>query len=196
MSGLTVVKVGGSLYDLPDLGPRLVCCLRELKPVLMVPGGGASADVVRAWDRQHGLGEEAAHWLALRSLSLNAQLLAQLLPGVPVVQNVNEDQPWAILDAYEFSRADEGQAGALPHLWDVTSDALAARVAVVARARRLLLLKSTDIPPDIDWAEAGARNLVDRWFARALRGADGRMQVQGVNFRTGMPTPCGSRQPF
>lgn len=193
MNGLTVVKVGGSLYDLPDLGPRLVRCLRELEPVLVVPGGGASADVVRAWDRQHGLGEEAAHWLALRSLSLNAHFLAQLLPGAPVVQDINEDQPCAILDAYAFGRADEGRPGALPHMWDVTSDALAARVAVVARARRLLLLKSTDIPPDIDWAEAGACGLVDRWFARALRGADGRMQVQGVNFRTGTPTPCGEQ---
>src|SRR5262245_62868008 len=113
---LTVVKVGGSLFDLPDLGPRLRRWLGQLPAgeVLLVPGGGATADVVRAFDRVHHLGEEAAHWLALRAMSVNAALLESLAPGVPV------------LDALAFARDDEGRPGRLPHCWAVTSDSVAA----------------------------------------------------------------------
>src|SRR5207248_2464665 len=82
-----VVKVGGSLYDLPDLGPRLHAFLRSLdRPeVLLIPGGGPTADVVRDLDRRHGLGEETAHWLALHALAVNAHFLAALVPGGAVV---------------------------------------------------------------------------------------------------------------
>lgn len=54
--GLVVVKVGGSLFDLPDLGPRLRAWLKTLRTadVLLVPGGGPTADVVRSLDRAHG----------------------------------------------------------------------------------------------------------------------------------------------
>jgi len=54
--------------------------------VVLVPGGGATADVVRAWDRQHRLGEETAHWLALRSMTFNAHFLKAILPGAGVVK--------------------------------------------------------------------------------------------------------------
>src|SRR5258708_1651031 len=77
-----IVKVGGSLFDWPDLVPQLRDYLAMLagKNVLLIPGGGPAADAVRAYDHSHGLGEESAHWLALRALSLNAHLLAALLP--------------------------------------------------------------------------------------------------------------------
>ncbi len=74
---MIVVKVGGSLFDSPRLGPALRAYLDALAPadVLLVPGGGPVADAVRELDRTHGLGEEAAHWLALRSLGVTKELL-------------------------------------------------------------------------------------------------------------------------
>lgn len=182
---LTVVKVGGSLFDLPDLGSRLRRWLERLDvaALLLVPGGGASVDVVRIWDRQHELGEELAHWLALRAVSVNARLLADLLPGAEIVEDVTASPAgMTILDAYSFARADEGRPGFLPHSWDVTSDALAARAAVVAGAQRLVLLKSVDIPEGMDWHQAGECGLVDRYFWRVLRGVA--FRVQAVNLRT------------
>jgi ELWxxDGT repeat protein len=80
--GPIVVKVGGSLFDLPDLGQRLHAWLAAQghARMLLVPGGGPTADLIRAFDRRYGLGEEAAHWLALRAMALNAWILAALLP--------------------------------------------------------------------------------------------------------------------
>ena len=49
-----VVKVGGSLFDWPDLGERLCrwLAVQEEKEILLVPGGGPTADVIRDCQRQ------------------------------------------------------------------------------------------------------------------------------------------------
>jgi aspartokinase-like uncharacterized kinase len=183
-----VIKVGGSLFDLPDLGPRLRNWLAERPSgeVILVPGGGPAADVVRQYDRLHTLGEERAHWLALSALTLNAHFLASLLPCAVIVPDAQAlATEWLqgkipILDPYAFAHADEGQLGCLPHCWTVTSDSLAARVARVAEAGELILLKSVSLPAGMDWTEAGKRGLVDAYFAEAA----GRSQsVRFINFR-------------
>jgi len=165
-----VAKVGGSLYDWPELGPRLRAWIAALAPAtaLLVPGGGPIAEAVRILDRGLGLGEEASHWLALQALALNARFLQALLPGAEIV------------DGYDFARRDEGQPGALPHAWDVTSDSVAARVAAVMGARQLVLLKSVDFPEGIDTHEAARQGLVDTYFARA----QGAVEVYALNLRT------------
>jgi aspartokinase-like uncharacterized kinase len=157
------------------------------RPVLLVAGGGSLVDVLRDWDRQHQLGEETAHWLALRCLSVSAHFLASLLPGVKVVTDLASLLPnmstLAVVDGHAFAQADQGRSGSLPHSWRVTSDSLAARIAHVAGARRLVLLKSTDIPDDLDWSEAGRRELVDPHFAKTAAG----LTVQAINFRHWKP---------
>jgi aspartokinase-like uncharacterized kinase len=185
-----VIKVGGSLYDIPDLGPRLLRWLATLGPAraVLIPGGGLTADVVRTFHAVHGLSEELCHWLALRALSLNAHFLAGLLPGGAVVEDVG-DCPcaWAagrlpVLDLHAFAQADERRPGWLAHSWDVTSDSLAARVAIVAGARRLVLLKSVAIAPGTSWEEAARCGQVDAGFAGVVRAAVG-LEVQAIHFR-------------
>jgi aspartokinase-like uncharacterized kinase len=189
-----VIKVGGSLYDLPDLAPRLQRWLAGPAgpAVLLVPGGGSTADVVRALDARHGLGQERAHWLALRALALNAHFLASLLPSACVVERLQDcSLAWPVrrvpvLDAHAFALHDEGRPGCLPHTWEVTSDSLAARAAFVAGARCLTLLKSVAVPEGVDWAEAGRLGLVDAFFAEVIRGSPS-LEVRAVNFRAGDP---------
>jgi aspartokinase-like uncharacterized kinase len=189
-----VIKVGGSLYDLPELGPRLLRWLATLgQPrLVLVPGGGPAADAVRAYHRVHGLGEELCHWLALRALALNAHFLAGLLSETAVVDALGAcPSAWAagrlpVLDLHAFAQSDEQRPGRLAHCWDVTSDSLAARVAVVAGARRLVLLKSVTIPPGMDWQEAGRRGHVDAAFAGVVRSAAG-LEIQAVNWRAAPP---------
>jgi aspartokinase-like uncharacterized kinase len=188
-----VVKVGGSLYDLPDLATRLrewlVAERNSGFGVVLVPGGGRTVDVVRELDRLHQIGEETAHWLALRALSVNAHFLKSLLPNACVIEDMNEcENVWfsgrtPILDPHEFARQDENRIGRLPHVWAVTSDSLAARVAVVTQARHLVLLKSTTIPTGMDWREAGRLGLVDETFADVVR-QSANLQVHAVNLRT------------
>jgi aspartokinase-like uncharacterized kinase len=187
---LFVIKVSGSLYDLPDLGPRLQrwLSLPELADgnVLLVPGGGRTADVVRSLDSIHHLGEDRSHWLALRSLTLNAHFLAELLPARladdPLCLSEKGHRLW-LLDAHAFAVLDERrhEAGTLPHCWALTSDSIAVRAALVGKAIRLVLLKSVTIPNGLDWSEAGRRGFVDEMFATILSGSQLRVDV--VNFR-------------
>jgi 5-(aminomethyl)-3-furanmethanol phosphate kinase len=189
-----VVKVGGSLYDLPDLGPRLRSWLDGLgtTKVIVVPGGGGTADVIRDFDRIHKLGEERAHWLALGAVSLNGRFLNAVVPRSCFISDLEEAPPaWgegcvAILDAYQFSVADEGRPGCLPHVWAATSDAVAGRVAVVLGARRLVMLKSTPVPPNLGMAELVQRNIVDPIWPSVVAQSPG-LKVEWVNLR-GFPS--------
>ena len=174
---MIVGKVGGSLYDDPRLGPALRTWVSEQpEPVLLVPGGGAFADAVRELDRVHRLGEEAAHWLAVASLAAPEQFLRRMLADTPV----------AVLDVRAFCQSDH----ALPHTWAVTTDSIALRAAVVGNATRLVLLKSTDIPPDTSWETAAARGWVDPHFPVLM--GETRLPVSAVNFRTWMKNRFGT----
>lgn len=187
---LVVVKVGGSLYDLPDLGERLGRFLDrdEVRPALLVPGGGGPVEALRQLHRVRNLSEETSHWLALHALAVAARSLARLVPDSSIVAGPEEAEVvWRqggvpVLDARRFAERDEGRPGALPHSWQVTSDSIAARLAVVGRACRLILLKSVTFPQPPDWALASRQGLVDEHFPEVLKQAAG-LEVLAVNLR-------------
>lgn len=184
-----VVKVGGSLFDLPDLGRQLRRWLdqSETPRTLLISGGGLAADAVRAFDRAQHLGEETAHWLALEAMRLNVSLLAAVLPRSERAADLGECETcWdggrtPILDVLPFMTLDENNPAHLPHSWQVTSDSLAARIAEVWRAARLILLKSTALPAGLDWDGAGRRGLVDPCFGEVVR--RGSLSVEAIDFR-------------
>jgi hypothetical protein len=72
--------------------------------------------------------------------------------------------------------------GVLPASWDATSDAVAARVTVVAGAAELVLLKSAP-PPAGDVAAWAAAGYVDEWLPRVLAGTP--VRARAVDLRAG-----------
>jgi aspartokinase-like uncharacterized kinase len=189
----TVVKLGGSLLDEADLGPRLALRLDACRPrrTLLVVGGGAAADIVRGWQRRHGLDDAAAHWLAVRAMTLNGHFMATVLPHGRVVSDLAAcSAAWSagqvpILDVWTLLQRDEQHGRhALPHSWSITSDTIAARVARQTGADELLLLKAVSWPPDRTLHEAVRAGVVDAWLPRELARAPG-LQVRIENFRQG-----------
>ena len=165
-----VVKLGGSLLDLPDLVQRLDQLRPEWGPrPLVVVGGGGAANLVREWDQQHQLGEERAHWLALDALALTSRLLAALWPIACVVQRGEYEAVWGrgqvpLANAREwFEDSLAEQAPTPPHSWLTTTDTIAAWIAAITGAESLWLLKSVPGPASI--AEATKLDLVDPHFA-------------------------------
>jgi aspartokinase-like uncharacterized kinase len=152
--------------------------------VLLVPGGGDGADVIRRLDLVHGLGEEEAHWLALRVLAVNAAFLGTLLE-VGVAPGPSAGNGLTILDPYAFCGFDEGRPGALEHAWTATSDAIAARVAEVV-VGDLVMLKSTNLSAGLSWPDAAAAGLVDETFATVVGRAN--LRVSWINLRGKLPT--------
>ena len=140
-----VVKVGGSLGRgtcLPALGARLAELGRGRR-LLVVPGGGAFADVVREYDARFGLRPGTAHWMAVLAMDQYGQLLADLVPDCALVRTVDEaharlaGEGVAVLLPSEPLRV----ADALPHSWSVTSDSIAAWLTGLVGAPLLVFLK-------------------------------------------------------
>jgi hypothetical protein len=146
-SPVTVVKLGGSLASrIAEIIPALRSARR---PLLIVPGGGAFADVVR----QSGASTDAdaAHWMACAAMDQYGWILAA--QGIESTMRIaRPGRPCVLLPYCALRRYDP-----LPHSWDITSDTIAAWVAG-RLGGDLLVLKS------VDGIEAGGKLLerIDR----------------------------------
>jgi aspartokinase-like uncharacterized kinase len=162
-AGLTVVKVGGSVCREPSMRRAALAAVERLsaaRRLLVVPGGGAFADEVRAAQDARKFSDDIAHWLAILAMDRLARVIAGELDRAQLVNLRSEVAP--VLDAgkvpvlapHAWMRA----ADPLPHSWDITSDSIAAYLAGALEADELILLKPVDGPVDA---------LVDRGFAAA-----------------------------
>lgn len=187
---LIVVKVGGSLFDLPDLKPRLRRFVRNLKAsrLLLVPGGGEPADYIRKLQPLHGFSEKRSHDLALAAMSFQGRILAEFFPRAPLAELPEEmAAAWAsaklpILEpTFMLELIELAHEVRLPKDWSFTSDSVAAAVAVYLQADKLILLKSCTAKPNRGWKELAADGVVDPQFPRLA----GKLPcVQLVDFRS------------
>jgi aspartokinase-like uncharacterized kinase len=173
-----VVKVGGSLFDFPDLVPSLRGWLAAQPHAnnVLVAGGGKFADAIREADGRFSIGEESSHWLCIEALRVSARLLAAILPEAKLIATFEQlmstlldkkgDYP-VVFCPRDFMREVEPFADnhPLPHTWSVTTDSIAARLADLIGADELVLLKPTD-PPS---GGAMTGNFVDEYFSTAAR---------------------------
>jgi aspartokinase-like uncharacterized kinase len=190
---VTVFKIGGSLFDLPQLPDVLeqVLAQRRESAALLVAGGGAAADVIRQWDSIHHLGEESAHELALEAMDLSASLLARFFPQARLVRSEQQfrmaadDGALSILCADCFLKAAEAHGHApLEHSWRVTSDSISAWTAGVLAAAELVLVKSVRVPLEMTLATAARAGLVDETFPAVAANLPA---IGWVNARAGEP---------
>jgi aspartokinase-like uncharacterized kinase len=194
MNVSAVIKIGGSLLDLPDLADRLQGFLGDFsRPYpIAVCGGGRVVDICRDWDCQHNLGEEPSHWLALQALSVTAAFVERAVPLFAHVQSPTDfPSLWRrrrvpLYDAHAFIRdIDEKSASPLPRRWRVTTDSIAARMAQHFGAQEVILLKSVDLPTEITLAEAARDGFVDPHFPSAARDIP---RIVTVNLRAPGPS--------
>jgi hypothetical protein len=142
----TVVKIGGSLLVRPDW-PRLVSALVASAaplPCLVVVGGGPVVDGLRAIDAAASRPAPLMHELAIDAMRLTARLVADALE-LPLIAEPEATISRGVLDVPAWLSAG-GRAAGLPAGWGVTSDSIAARVAVV-HGFTLVLAKSVAPPP-------------------------------------------------
>ena len=182
MSGLTVIKLGGSLAD-SDAAAALMRSLSARRPgrLIVVPGGGEFAETVRIAQRRHAFADRAAHHMALLAMHQSAVMLAALAPGFAVAESPAEFESawqreltpvWApermVLPATE-----------LPASWNVTSDSLAAWLAARTGAAHLVVVKSSQVPEEMrgDALALAAAGLVDSCFPTFVAGARFTWQV-------------------
>ena len=186
LAPVRVVKLGGSLLEWPELGSRLQAWLavQPRAANVLIVGGGALVDKLRELDAAHKLPAAASHLLAIRAMTVTAALVAELLPRARLIEAIeqldrSELASWQILDVWRFLRLDQASPDPLPASWDVTSDSIAARVALALEADELVLLKSA-LPAGPENLESLARaGYVDAYFPRAAQS----LRVRCVNLR-------------
>lgn len=144
-----VVKVGGSLAENPA-NLRVLC--RELTKqskkhkILIVPGGGRFADKVREIDRAFGVSSTVAHRMAILGMDQFGLLLSditrdsQTTYSLQMAKKLSADGILPILLPSRFMFREDR----LEHSWDITSDSIAAHVALKVHAEKLILATDVD----------------------------------------------------
>lgn len=144
-----ILKVGGSLSEEPDLLIGLCAKLSVLAKnygLVVVPGGGRFADVVRDSDERFNLSSSVSHRMAILGMDQFGMLLAQITP--------NSCATYSLRDAKQLSETEAlpiflpsrllFKEDPLKNSWDVTSDSIAAYVAGRLQAAKLILVTDVD----------------------------------------------------
>lgn len=182
----SIVKVGGSLFDLPDLRGRVESFLDGLGArAILVAGGGPFVDLVRHSAQEHDFDDAQAHWAAIDSMSQSARWLAsrlelEVIERLPSMSSFQLGSGSVVLDVAAELRS---HPAALPEGWHVTSDSIAAYFAhriAGTEPGRLVLLKSVGGTADLTVMDAARRGWVDGHFPSISKGLD----AQWINLRT------------
>jgi aspartokinase-like uncharacterized kinase len=188
-----VAKVGGSLFDLPDLPAVLANWIQQQSSAawVLMAGGGTAANAVRDMDHRYDLDDAALHWACIDMLNGMARVLAEMLPAAVLITSFDRLQDalrhgkktMIVLGVADFLQREPSllPSPPLPHDWRVTSDSIAARLAVVLEAEELVLLKSTSPSPTETIDSAASNGLVDEYFPIAAATTN----VRWVNLRNG-----------
>ena len=167
---LIVIRIGGSLLDLPALHCKINQLLNRLQParILLITGGGHAAETIRQLDQRFTIHPSLAHWQAIAAMSFNANVLVRTGRHLKVVTDPEsagmawETDCTPVLDPLAWLRGPGRRVAAtLPHSWHVTSDSIAAAVLHAWDGQRLILAKSCSPPARNirDLAAAGAVDL-------------------------------------
>ena len=164
-----IVKLGGSLSRDARL-PGWLRMLAELGGgrVVVVPGGAAFADAVRAAQGHWRFDDLTAHNMAVLAMAQTAHMLHALEPRLLLVSD--ED---AILRAQHAGQAVLWVPLSLlrdaPDIltsWEVTSDSLALWLARRLNAERLVVVKACEVKRPHTLQELTDKGLVDARFAQ------------------------------
>ncbi len=189
---LQIVKLGGSLFDLPDLADRIKEWLANQSPAssVLIAGGGPLVDEVRRWHDTHPIDQEAAHWICIDLMSVTARLLYSSLANTSLTDDILDlrhrpVQPACVVfDSAHWLRDQEpaSRGRQLPIGWRVTSDSIAARLAEVLDAAELVLMKSSLPTDDCDLKGLADAGYVDEAFPVL---ASGLRSIRFVDLRHG-----------
>jgi hypothetical protein len=141
-----VLKVGGSLAETPIFLKNLCLKINELcrkHSLFIVPGGSKFADTVRFFDREYQLPPATSHKMALLAMDQYGMLLSTLISNSVVSYELKPIKQKCGISILLPSRHVFTE-DPLPHSWKVTSDSIAAYVAIRLHTAKLILITNVD----------------------------------------------------
>jgi aspartokinase-like uncharacterized kinase len=166
-----IIKLGGSLIGSPALRHWLdaITVVGRAQRVVIVPGGGVFAEVVRGAQKMLGFDDAVAHDMAIQGMrqfgtalaALSARLIAPGLTPLAGIEAAECDNGIWIWDPCD-PRLD---GSALPRDWRVTSDSLSLWLCGELERSCLLLVKSrAPAGPAADVRGLAEEGFVDKYF--------------------------------
>lgn len=176
-----VVKIGGSLAESGRLKSILGQIADAVVPVVVVPGGGPFADVVRDQYEKMRYGMSTAHRMAMLGMQQMAEVIAEhdtcfqiadSLEAITEISHSGDIPVWAPLRI--IATDDE-----VPADWTATSDTLAVRLAELLGDAPLALLKAVDVDPAADPETLARDGVVDAFFPKIVLRSKLRWRIFG-----------------
>jgi len=178
---MIIVKLGGSL----SRSDTLVKCLNSVeqkypdRAVVIVPGGGAFADQVRLAQHRWQFDDKTAHRMAILAMQQMAFLIKGLKGNFSIARSVTDirkklHQQKTVIWSPDIVELDNA---AIQASWDITSDSLAAWLAMALSARELILVKSAMIDENLSLQQLAKQNIVDEGFCDFVMRATFKIQV-------------------
>lgn len=164
-----VIKLGGSLLGSDELQHwlKLVAQYGDGR-VVIVPGGGVFADVVRSVSQQTPMTDACAHALAVSAMNQFGTLLIDQVPMLVPAHSELEiaERSWQHRGiVWMPSKMVMTDGDDIPHSWDVTSDSLALWLAKKISAEHLILVKSEPPSHTASLEEMIAQGVIDPAFS-------------------------------
>ena len=166
-----IVKLGGSTASGALMDVWIAALAGSALPVVIVPGGGAFADQVRAMQKRMNFSDRTAHAMAILAMDQFGHVIldrddrlvpARSLEEIEQALAAGKNPVW-LPSAIAIPAPDIAAS------WDITSDSLAAWLAGKIDADALLLIKqSVDFSEHDDIAGLAARNILDAGFSSML----------------------------
>lgn len=159
-----IVKLGGSLYHTAELKSWLEVLAEAAieDSVVIVPGGGPFADMVRQAQHQHKFDDQHAHHMALLAMAQYGLLLHALLPTAVTINTPAEvsstDQLFIWLPDDQLLQVDE-----IMQSWHITSDSLALWFAQQLPDSKLSLIKCVSAETS-DINVLSKKDIIDQGF--------------------------------
>jgi len=176
-----VLKVGGSLADDPASLASLcqeLSVLAKAHGILIVPGGGEFADTVRKLDKTYSLSNMVAHKMAILAMDQYGFFLSDITPNSYVSHSLEEisNSVKGTLPIFLPSKL-MFREEPLEHSWDVTSDTIAAYIAGLLHAEKLILVTDVDGIFSEDPKKNVDAKLIEELSAKKLLGWNKRTSV-------------------
>ena len=172
MPSIRVVKLGGSLLEFDRTPEYLRRWLSLQNPMQTgwIIGGGKPVEEIRRQDKAHDRDATEIHHACIELMDRHSRLVSEWFPSWQVTDDLYEigqhQRPHNRL--WITSKWIKRNAALLPTTWDVTSDSIAATIAIAVNAAELVLLKSCSAPLNRDISNLIESDYVDGYFQQAL----------------------------
>lgn len=163
---IEVIKIGGSLYgsDLLESWLTTLTAHATLETMVVVPGGGPFADVVREAQQRYGFEDIVAHQMAIMAMQQFGYMLLALSPNAVAFPFPGEHSPQAGKLNIWLPTPAVFSAEEIEQSWRVSADSLALWLANILKAQHLTLVKSCEINV-VDCETLSQKNIIDASFS-------------------------------